>query len=151
MANEQTRDPHSKEDAAPYDADIPQASLGPTESVEGKVAPFVCPECLGTLWESNISNLLQFTCRVGHKFSAETMYDEQAENVEKALWTAVRVLQEHADLSLRLAERARKSGHELASRRFESRFKNATRDSLTLRELLVKSGLVEQQDAHTAD
>jgi hypothetical protein len=79
------------------------------------------------------------------------MYNGQAENVEKALWTAVRVLQEHADLSLRLAERARKSGHQLAEMRFEDRFKEATRDLSMLTDLLTKTGLIDEQDAHTAD
>src|SRR4051794_22226088 len=72
---------------------------------QGKPSVFVCPECLGTLWEAENHNLLQFQCRVGHSFSAETIYSEQAENMEKAMWTAVRALQEHADMSLRLAER----------------------------------------------
>lgn len=122
-----------------------------TEPHNGRVSVFVCPECLGTLWEADNHNLLQFRCRVGHTFSAESMYNEQGENVEKALWSAVRVLQEHADLSLRLAERARKGGHQLAEIRFENRFKQATRDFTMLADLLMKSGLVEQQDAHTAD
>jgi two-component system chemotaxis response regulator CheB len=121
------------------------------EPHNGRVSVFVCPECLGTLWELDSHNLLQFKCRVGHSFSAETMYNEQAENVEKALWTAVRVLQEHADLSLRLAERARKSGHQLAQVRFENRFKEATRDSTQLQELLTQGGLIDDQDAHSAD
>jgi two-component system chemotaxis response regulator CheB len=121
------------------------------EPHNGKVSVFVCPECMGTLWEADNHDLLQFRCRVGHTLSAETMYNGQAENVEKALWTAVRVLQEHADLSLRLAERARKSGHQLAEMRFEDRFKEATRDLSMLTDLLTKTGLIDEQDAHTAD
>ena len=54
-------------------------------------------------------------------------------------------------MSLRLAERARKRGHEFAQARFEARFKNATRDSTLLQELLSKTGLVEEQDANSAD
>jgi two-component system, chemotaxis family, protein-glutamate methylesterase/glutaminase len=118
---------------------------------KGKPSVFVCPECLGTLWETENHNLLQFQCRVGHAFSAETIYSEQAENMEKAMWTAVRALQEHADMSLRLAERARKHGHSLAQLRFENRFKDATRDALRLQEVLTRSGLVDDQDSHTAD
>ena len=79
------------------------------------------------------------------------MYNEQSENVEKALWTAVRALQEHADLSARLAERARKRGHELTSVRFENRFKEATRESMLLQEVLTKSRLIAEQDAHTVN
>lgn len=118
---------------------------------QGKPSVFVCPECLGTLWEAENHNLLQFQCRVGHSFSAETIYSEQAENMEKAMWTAVRALQEHADMSLRLAERARKRGHSLAQLRFENRFKDATRDASLLQEVLMRSGLIDEQDAHTAD
>jgi len=118
---------------------------------QGKPSVFVCQECLGTLWEAENHNLLQFQCRVGHSFSAETIYNEQAENMEKAMWTAVRALQEHADMSLRLAERARKQGHSLAQLRFENRFKDATRDASLLQEVLTRSGLIDEQDAHTAD
>jgi two-component system chemotaxis response regulator CheB len=45
-------------------------------------------------------------CRVGHRYSPETLADAQAEDVEAALWTAVRALHDRGGLLHRMAERA---------------------------------------------
>jgi two-component system, chemotaxis family, protein-glutamate methylesterase/glutaminase len=77
-------------------------------------------------------------CRVGHSFSAEGLYSEQADALESALWTAVRVLQERSDLATRLADRLDSKGSGLASRRFRANAEDARRHADALQ------GLVEE-------
>jgi len=69
-------------------------------------SPFVCPNCNGALWEQTEGNLLRYRCHVGHGFTAETLSRLQDDGVEQALWTAIRTLEEQAQLQLRLADRS---------------------------------------------
>lgn len=78
-----------------------------TSTVPGRPTPFICPECGGPLWERRDSKLLTFACHVGHRFTGETLVQEQGGAVEQALWTALRVLQEGAALRKRMGEDAR--------------------------------------------
>ena len=65
-----------------------------------------CPECHGVLWEVKGDELVRFRCRVGHAYSDEPLLVHQSENLEAALWTALRALDEHSALARRLAARA---------------------------------------------
>lgn len=70
----------------------------------GVPSVFSCPECHGTLWEVDEGGLLRFRCRVGHVYSAESMMAAQTDEVDRALWIALRTLDERAALAHRLAE-----------------------------------------------
>jgi two-component system chemotaxis response regulator CheB len=81
------------------------------EDVEkiGELSAFTCPECRGALWELRDGDLLRFRCHVGHAFSSESLMAEQSEELENALWAALRSLEENAALSLRMGQRERAS------------------------------------------
>ena len=34
---------------------------------------FVCPECNGPLWETDVGRSLQFRCHVGHSYSPDSL------------------------------------------------------------------------------
>ena len=51
--------------------------------------------------------MLRFRCRVGHVYSPDSMLAAQTDEVDRALWTALRTLEERAALAKKLAERAR--------------------------------------------
>jgi two-component system chemotaxis response regulator CheB len=71
----------------------------------GPPSSFTCPECSGALWELREGELVRYRCRVGHSYSEEAMIDAQGASVEAALWTALEVLEERAELLQRIAER----------------------------------------------
>ncbi len=99
----------------------------------GTPSGFICPDCGGALWELRDGELLRYRCRIGHVYSPEAMLDAEAEATERALWAAVRALEESADVSRRVAE---KTGvlREQFTRRAEERLKHAA----IIRELLEK-------------
>src|ERR671913_852875 len=109
----------------------------------GEVSVFTCPECSGTLWESEESNILRFRCRVGHVYTQESMLAAQVDSVDRALWTALRALEERAALSRKLAERARARQHRWVANAFEQRA-IATEDQAAL----VKRVLLDRSEAH---
>lgn len=86
---------------------------------EGPPAPFTCPRCNGPLWETEHGDVLRYRCRVGHAWSEQAMHESQSDDVEEALWTAVRTLREKAAMVDRFAERATDRGLTRAARKHE--------------------------------
>src|SRR5262249_47369312 len=91
--------------AAPAGPEIgPHSFINQLEGNEpGVRAELVCPLCQGVLTEAHTSGFQHFRCHVGHAFSLESLVREQSEEMERALWAAVRSLEESAALSRRLA------------------------------------------------
>lgn len=116
--------------------------LGPPDR-PGHVSVFTCPECSGTLWEADERGILRFRCRVGHVYSAESMLAAQVDSVDRALWTALRALEERAALSRKLAERASRRNRRWVASAFEQRAV-ATEDQAAL----VKQVLLDRSGAH---
>src|SRR5262245_34604562 len=134
---------------APLEPDLAEPPLALQETDRpGKVSIFTCPECHGTLWEADEQGIVRFRCRVGHVYSAESMLAAQTDSVDRALWTAVRSLEERAALTLRLAERAHARKHNWVARAFEERALAADGHAAVIRELLVnRATLHEVPDA----
>jgi two-component system chemotaxis response regulator CheB len=70
--------------------------------VTGSPVELVCPDCQGVLTQAEVAGFRRFRCHVGHAFSLESLVDAQSEEVERAMWAAVRSLEEGAALSGRL-------------------------------------------------
>ena len=71
------------------------------------------------------------------------MLEAQGETVEKALWTAVRSLEERSLLLDKLAESARARGHDGVAALFDDRSVALTRDVRMLRELIARGRALE--------
>jgi two-component system chemotaxis response regulator CheB len=106
-------------------------------ALPGKPSVYGCPECGGVLWELDDSENLRFRCRVGHAYTADGVVRGQEESIETALWTALRALQERAQLSERLAERVGSAGAERSRQRFEAVAAEARDQAETIRRLLA--------------
>jgi two-component system chemotaxis response regulator CheB len=77
-----------------FSVSIDSVRLGPPSG-------YTCPDCNGSL--SSLSDN-GFRCRVGHAWTADALLDARDDEVEGALWIALRSLQEKAGLSRRLAK-----------------------------------------------
>jgi two-component system chemotaxis response regulator CheB len=93
----------------------------------GSPSGYICPDCSGTLYLVEDAALLRFRCRVGHAWGADNLLQQQGFSVESALWVALRTLEEKADLSRRLAERAAVEGRKLT----RDKFMQAAEETLT--------------------
>lgn len=110
----------------------------------GKPSVFSCPACHGILWEADEVGLLRFRCRVGHVYSPETMLGAQTDEVDRALWVALRTLEERAALAHKLAERARERQHGLVDRAFTARAGETEREAEQIRRLLYERSMLTQ-------
>jgi two-component system chemotaxis response regulator CheB len=103
----------------------------------GKPSTYVCPECGGVLAEFENGDALHFECRVGHAYSAESLFAIQSEAVEDALWMALRALEEGSSYTQRMAAQARENKHTVVEERFKAKLAEYERQADVLRQLLV--------------
>jgi hypothetical protein len=81
-----------------------------------------------------------------HSYTPETLSDEQAHNLEGALWSALRALREHAELNHRMARRARENNLLTWAEGYENRARDAENKGQLIEEVLLSpKGLFEQQ------
>jgi two-component system chemotaxis response regulator CheB len=102
---------------------------------------FTCPECGGVLTE--LADRLTYRCHVGHAFSQDSLVAHGHETVEAALWRAIRVLNEQAKILRMLGRRMERTGSTNSAERFESRAAEAEQSVVTLKNLLLGSGLLD--------
>ena len=81
---------------------------------------FTCPECGGPLYHAREDAADSYDCLVGHRWSPESLLEEQTSTVERAMWLAIRSLDERHRLTERLAESARNRGHPISAARFRA-------------------------------
>jgi two-component system chemotaxis response regulator CheB len=110
----------------------------------GVASNVVCPICQGSLTEGQLDKVTSFRCHVGHAFSSVGLLAEQAESLERALWAAVRTLEESATLSKRMAITDR-----MLRARFEEKAQTQTQQADVLRQMLLGAGGLDVTDAET--
>jgi two-component system, chemotaxis family, protein-glutamate methylesterase/glutaminase len=97
------------------DGDIQVAHM---EARHGPPTPISCPACGGALWESAENGVVRYACHVGHQYAPDSLLAEHGEAVEQALWTAVRILEQHAELRQRMSARAESAGMSMVAESF---------------------------------
>jgi two-component system chemotaxis response regulator CheB len=104
----------------------------------GSPAGVTCPECHGTLYDRRDEAGIGFICRVGHAYSPESLAAAKAEEIDAALWAAVRALEESAALSRRLQHRMEGIGKGGMERRYAERASDSERYADVLRKILIQ-------------
>ncbi len=81
---------------------------------------FICPDCGGPLYAGPADDVSAYDCVVGHSWSPQSLLEGQSMAVERALWLAVRHLDERARLTIRLSDDALDRGHRVSAGRFRA-------------------------------
>jgi two-component system chemotaxis response regulator CheB len=105
----------------------------------GQRVTTICPDCGGVLSERLAGGMTQWECRVGHRYSADSLADAQAEGVEAALWAAVRALEDRELLLARMADQAQERGQPRSARSFRRRAKAAGEQAQQVRAALAQA------------
>ena len=137
----------AREDDREPDPAVPGTAALRSATALGRPSPMVCPECGGVLFEREQDDFLHFRCHIGHAFSEEALFASQSRALEGVLWSAVRALEEKAELSRRLAEQSGHRGLHRAVTQFESAAREAEHGSSILRQSLLKGPVQEPLDA----
>jgi two-component system chemotaxis response regulator CheB len=103
--------------------------------------PFIttCPDCGGVLSERREADVVQFSCRVGHRFSVDSLVEAQGGTIEAALWAAVRALEDRRMLCERLAERFEVLGQTRSAGSFRRRAADAEEQAQLVRATLAQA------------
>jgi two-component system, chemotaxis family, protein-glutamate methylesterase/glutaminase len=126
--------PRKKKSPSPARA---TSTVSAMEQEFGAPTALTCPECGGALWQIEQDALVRYRCHVGHRFTEDSLDSAQRETVDEALWSAVRVLEEHADLRLRMAQRAGLAGLREVSKGFSDSASVAHEQAQSIRDLLL--------------
>jgi len=100
---------------------------------------YSCPECGGVLKEIQEGGIERFRCRVGHLYSPESLLADQGVAVEKALWAAIRILEEQAEFADKHAASSRQKQHPRLVKRFGEKAQASRENASVLRDLLQKA------------
>jgi two-component system, chemotaxis family, protein-glutamate methylesterase/glutaminase len=98
-----------------------------------------CPDCGGPLYFKDAAELDRaetYDCLVGHRWSPDSLLEEQGSTVERALWLSIRSLEERGRLTGKLADAARARGHELSARQFSEAAQEARQSADAIREVV---------------
>jgi two-component system chemotaxis response regulator CheB len=112
----------------------------------GEPSGFSCPDCAGTLVELDAERK-RFRCRVGHAWTADALLDAQAGTLERALWTALRTLEEKVSLARKLRMDAQNRGSERLAERYARTEEESVHAADVLRGYLLSDSAGEQARA----
>jgi two-component system chemotaxis response regulator CheB len=76
-----------------------------------KPVALTCPDCGGAFATSKMDGLTEFRCHIGHVYSGEAMVAAQLLEMDRFIESAVRLLNERADLCRQMAQDASAMGH----------------------------------------
>lgn len=143
-------------DIAPLLVQLAQEPVEVTsEGMEGKMAVteheeqpgipsgFTCPDCHGALWELRDGELIRYRCRVGHTFSPDRLMEGQTEALERALWSAIRGMEERAALMRRLGQRMREGGNTITAHRFDRQAQEMEEQASLLRQFVLDNHVTD--------
>ena len=117
-----------------------ETEVGEMNQLFGAPSGLTCPDCGGALWEIQDDRVLRYQCHVGHQYAPENLEAGQRDAIDSALWSAVRVLEEHADLKTRMSTRAAESGLKVVSEGFAEGARDARRHAQRIRSVLFNLG-----------
>jgi two-component system, chemotaxis family, protein-glutamate methylesterase/glutaminase len=106
----------------------------------GAPSGYVCPDCNGSLWETDEGGMPRFRCRVGHAYSMESLLASQGSAMDAALWAAYRALEERAALVERMKERMRERGQASLAQRYHEQMHETRQRAELIRRVLLMGG-----------
>lgn len=105
----------------------------------GKLSPFTCPECSGSLLQIQEGEITRFRCHTGHAYSINTLLEEVTESVELNLWNTVRVMDELVLLLRHLERHAQEQKDSVISARIAQQAREIQERTQLVRRALLQS------------
>ncbi|GAB2990437.1 chemotaxis protein CheB [Amycolatopsis acidiphila] len=106
---------------------------------------FSCPDCQGVLFEFD-GRGTRYRCRVGHAWTAQALFEQQSQDIEHALWAALRALEEKRDLAVRMTKDAEEHGFTLVANRYRWHQDESSRAVEVLRQFLLDGPAPQDQE-----
>ena len=108
-----------------------------------------CPDCGGALRRSALGSLTQFSCHIGHVYTAEVMLAAQFLAMERSVEQAMRSLSERAELCRVMMDKARSAPSDPGlPARWEAAMAEALEQTAPLRDLLTREWIHPDNDEY---
>jgi two-component system chemotaxis response regulator CheB len=114
-----------------------------TSAEQGEPANIACPDCHGTLWEIDEPGGIRFRCRIGHGYSEGAMLKAHGDSVERALYAALRALEERVALLRKLAAQAHRRGDAMTAQLLAQRIEQVDQDVKAVHTLITNGKSLE--------
>lgn len=95
-----------------------------------------CPACGGVMSQVERQPPLRFRCQVGHAYTAEALAMEKEGTVDEAVRVALRIMEERAVLTSKMADEARRAGRNAAADSYLQRVEESRAYAETLRQAI---------------
>ena len=136
-----SRQPPLREVAVPADillesrfAETGMPSLEVNQQL-GTLSAFTCSECAGPLWQRN-GEILRYRCLTGHALTARSLEQGLNQNLDGALWAAIRQFEQRANLCRSMADDERAHGRQRSAAAYDEREHEARNHARVLRRML---------------
>jgi two-component system chemotaxis response regulator CheB len=106
----------------------------------GPQTTLACPECHGPLWRLGDEHLRRYRCYLGHVTTATELLSARTTEVEAAMWSAVRALNDRATTLETLAEDAQRIGNGQCAESFTARARQARKHAEVARQFMLDLG-----------
>jgi two-component system chemotaxis response regulator CheB len=104
----------------------------------GPPSVFVCPECSGPLWELKNGELVHYQCLTGHSYSPASLIESDGEALERALWIAIRTLEQRASLLRRLSRQTKEAEMGRTADSFDSKALECEEQARVIRQIIER-------------
>ena len=141
--------PMTRRDESDLSRETANTPVSEMEGRFGPPTPISCPACGGSLWETTEGGVVRYRCHVGHQYAPDSLLADHGEAVEQALWSAVRILEQHAELRARMARRAEGAGLHRVAESFDEDSRAYHRQASDVRRLVAAGG--DRVPAEAAD
>lgn len=123
------------------------------ENVEaiGTRTTYTCPECNGSIWQIGKEEPLRFRCHTGHSFTANVFLAEQTQNLETALWSAVRTMEEKVTFLHQMSERMTNHNLQSAATKYEDHAKSLDAEVSLIRGIILNGFATKRTIAETEE
>jgi two-component system chemotaxis response regulator CheB len=111
----------------------------------GRQVQLSCPDCSGPMWDVGDEHQRRYRCYLGHVATAREILDQGREQVETALWSAVRALRDRASTYDTMAEDALRTDQKLAHELYRQRAREAMDQAELARRFLLD--VIDNADA----
>jgi len=102
----------------------------------GTNSVYTCPDCGGVLFRIVNGQINRYRCHTGHTYSEKDLEVKQAENLEAALWVALRMMEERKNLIKKLEEQTRGRGFSRFANDYKEKFEELQFHIEKVKELL---------------
>jgi two-component system chemotaxis response regulator CheB len=105
----------------------------------GPPIPVSCPECGGPLWAISDGRLQRFRCHTGHTYGVESLLTDQSNQIERALWAAIKGLEQRSQMLVNLAKEVGQNRRSPGAERYKEEGARLLEHAQTLRGVLLSS------------